>query len=158
MKLEMAYSMETPPVDMTILCHKEIVELHQFFQDWFLGKLADTEDEFGRLATVLTEEFVIVDPGGRPFSRQALLHSIRHQHGKWSEQHTARLQIKNYQFQWQVGPICLATYEEWQQVEEAITARLISGYLRYEPTAMNQVVWLHVHEVWLDTPYGIRML
>ena len=42
----------------------EIVELHQFFQDWYNNVLPDTDQNFARFSDVMDNDFTRIDPDG----------------------------------------------------------------------------------------------
>ena len=47
-----------------------------------------------------------------------------------------------------IDELALATYEEWQEIDGKINARLSTVLLRAKADAPNGVEWLHVHETW----------
>ena len=50
---------------MNLAYHTEIVELHQFFVDWFCGTLPQTEATFHRFSGVMADEMHIISPDGQ---------------------------------------------------------------------------------------------
>ena len=66
---------------MEVRCHREIVELHQFFQDWLGGHVQPTADNFARLVAVLSEDFIIIDPHGKLIEGKPLRDMLRAGHG-----------------------------------------------------------------------------
>ncbi len=130
-------------------CHREIIELHQFFEDWFKGTLAQTEANFDRFAHVMGEGFVIISPDGRVTEREPLLTGLWQSHGIWQEKGDGRIWIQNIHLRQQTQNLALATYEEWQAVSGEQTARLSSVLFARQPDLPNGVAWLHVHETWL---------
>ncbi|MCP4362490.1 MAG: GNAT family N-acetyltransferase [Chloroflexi bacterium] len=127
---------------------KEIVELHQFFQDWYNGELDSTEAHFARVSRALAPGFSIIFPDGRAMPRQPLLEMLRAAHGQRAH---FRIWIENVQRRHQTGVLAVYTYEEWQQTDpdSAPTARLSTVVFRQNPESQNGLVWLHVHETWL---------
>ena len=124
----------------------EIIQLHQFFQDWYNNELARTEANFARCAEVLAPDFSIIFPGGEIVYQQPLLESLHKAH---NSRDGMRIWIKNVQMRHQIGDLILATYEEWQEIEGKITARLSSVFLQKAPSKPNGLLWLHVHETWI---------
>lgn len=128
-------------------CKREIGELHDFFEVWFTGALANTDEQFARFADVMAEGFAIISPSGALSERPALLASLRAAHGR---QPDLRIWTQNHQLRHQTGDLALLTYEEWQTTAAgATTARLSTVLFGSQAGAPNRVVWLHVHETWL---------
>lgn len=133
---------------MQQLCSQEIIGLHQFFEGWFLGRLPQTEAAFGRCATALAADFHIIGPDARLTKRGPLLTGLWQAHGRW---HNGRIWIENVVLRHHQGDLALATYEEWQEIEgQPATARLSSVLFRRETAAPTGLVWLHVHETWME--------
>lgn len=65
--------------DMDSRCRAEVVELHQFFEDWFVGNLSG-DASFERLSRVIADGFEIISPEGRKSSREAILDGVRNAH------------------------------------------------------------------------------
>lgn len=128
-------------------CRDEIIQLHEFFERWYLGELADTDAEFERCSRALAPDFLWISPDGDIHEGGNVLPIIRQAHGS----------RKSFRL-WVEGPVCrmardnlyLFTYEEWQQSEGTTTRRISSALLQSQPSAPNGVVWLHVHETWAD--------
>lgn len=128
-------------------CKAEICELHDFFQAWFTGMQANTDEHFARFAAVMAEGFAIINPSGKLTERPALLTGLRAAHGR---QPGIRIWTQNHQLRHQVGDLALLTYEEWQQSVAGTTARLSTVLFQTQVGAPNGVVWLHVQETWLQ--------
>ena len=125
----------------------EIIELHKFFQDWYNNQLAPTDENFARCADVLAPDFSIIFPNGKRILRGPLLNGLRRAHNT----HTGmRIWIKNIQELHQIGDLIIATYEEWQEVEGKVTARLSSVLFQKSDSTSNGLLWLHVHETWIN--------
>ena len=131
-------------------CNDEVVQLHQFFQDWFNGVLPPTDVAFGRFSSVMAEGFVIISPNGELTERDELLERLQAAHGIWREMsRPGRIWIENLQVRHQVGNQVLVHYEEWQEIEGESRGRLSTALFRRREGAPNGIEWLHVHEVWL---------
>ena len=126
----------------------EIIELHQFFQDWYNNQLSPTEGNFARCADVLDPEFSIIFPSGDKILCQTLLNRLRNAHNSHTDMH---IWIKDIQVLYQIGDLILATYEEWQEIEGKISTRLSSVLFQKAPSTPNGLRWLHVHETWIDS-------
>lgn len=123
----------------------EIVQLHQFFEDWYNNKLIPTDDNFARCSKALAADFSIIFPSGDVVSCQPLLDRIRKAHNSHKDM---RIWIKSVEVRHQIGDVILATYEEWQEIEGQVTARLSSVLLQKAQSTPNGFQWLHVHETW----------
>ena len=53
-------------------CSNEVVQLHQFFQDWFNAVLPPTDEAFDRFSSVMAQGFVIISPNGELTEREEL--------------------------------------------------------------------------------------
>ena len=130
------------------LCRREVVALHEFFEDWFTGRLQASDDVFQRFALALDIEFEIVGPGGVAIGRPDLLASLRAAHGAYAE--TFRIWIENLEARALSDDLVLVTYEEWQQDAGSPRARRSSAVMQCDPEASGGVRWLHVHETWIN--------
>ena len=63
-------------MDIESHCRKEVVELHEFFQQWFTGELPQTDEAFDRFVSVMAESFHIVSPAGRIMQRDPILEAV----------------------------------------------------------------------------------
>jgi len=129
-------------------CENEVIELHQFFQDWFNGELQPADENYARFAGVLRADFIIIDPSGNVTKREPLIAGLRSAHNSRSN---FKIWIEKFQFRHSEGNIAVATYEEWQIIAEGESnARLSSVVFREKADTPNGVVWVHVHETWLE--------
>ena len=126
----------------------EINELHQFFQDWYNNHLSPTDENFVRCVNVLHPNFMIIFPNGEKVQYQTLLNSL---HSKHASQTNMRIWIKQIQVLHQIGDLVLATYEEWQEINGQVNSRLSTVLFQKAPTTPNGLLWLHVHETWINT-------
>ncbi|WP_420631245.1 hypothetical protein [Candidatus Leptofilum sp.] len=128
-------------------CEKEIVELHQFFQDWFNGEISEEDNVFARFSKVMADGFYIVPPSGRLSLRTPLVTNLRQLYGN-SQANPGKIWIQDVQIRHQSADLILATYEEWQTFNDKTTSRLSSALFQADANAPNGVVWLCVHETW----------
>jgi hypothetical protein len=125
---------------------REIDELHQFFQDWFTGSIPQTEANFARVTAALAPGFVLISPDGALAEYATVIDWLRKGYGT---RPGFRLWVEKIVPRYAASDLALVTYEEWQQRDDRITARLSSAIFRHCPTAPNGVEWLYVHETWL---------
>ncbi len=124
---------------------REIVQLHQFFQDWYRGS---EEVEFERFDQVLADGFVIIMPDGRILNREAIVEAVRSQYNSDGQ---ATLEIRNVKLHKSHGNTAIFTYEEWQSRQgEPTRGRLSSVVFAADDQVPNGLLWLHVHETWLS--------
>ena len=126
---------------------KEIQELHQFFQDWFTGAVAQRAANFARVTNALDPAMTLISPDGSVAEYASVLDWLRSGYGTrpgfrlWTDAITLRYHNADF---------ALATYEEWQQTNDGPqNRRLSSACFRRDPSAPNGLTWLHVHETWL---------
>ena len=123
----------------------EIVQLHQFFQEWFNGDISLNDKIFSRLNDTLDPEFIMITPDGKHLNQKNVLKSVRFGYGK---REGIKIWIKNVTLHHQIGDIAIATYEEWQDIDGRITTRISSAIFISNPGNPNSINWLHLHETW----------
>ncbi len=128
---------------------REIVELHEFFEGWLSGTLPATDAAFVRFEQVTSTGFTFVGPNASVLDRSAVLTLVRDAHGA---RPGLRIRIENPTVHHELGPLLVATYEEWQKIGTETTARLSTALFRARHGTPCGVEWLHVHETWLPTP------
>ena len=143
-------------------CRQEVLELHQFFQDWYNAVLEPTDESFARLADVIDADFVLISPAGRITERPALLEQLRGNHGNWQNLQPSektggtdlrpRIRIESFKLRRVDGDLAVATYEEWHEVRGKTRGRLSTVVFGRRAGTPNGVAWLHLHEVWLPPP------
>jgi len=127
---------------------REIIELHQFFTDWFAGRLSQSEVHFARFSQVIADGFALITPDGVLIERDTLQDRIFAGYGQRPDFH---VWIKNPQIRHRQDDIIVVTYEEWQRTSEGgQTARLSTAIFRENDNTPNGLEWLHVHETWLS--------
>lgn len=137
-------------------CKKEIVALHQFFQDWFTDSSTDPKEPL-RLSRALSPEFRMVTPSGQTLSREQVIQSVGNARGV----HTLATQSNGFQIRIVYpellaaeGALSLVTYQEWQNGPSGTTGRQSTVLFQQEPSAPEGVSWVHLQETWL--PEALR--
>jgi hypothetical protein len=127
----------------------EIMELHQFFTDWFTGHIENSDTAFNRCVEVLAPGFSIISPHtGAITERENLLVGLRE---SYNARPGIQIWIENVKIHHQKGGVILATYEEWQKYQQETTARISSAWFETASSTPNGLRWLHVHETWIST-------
>ena len=135
---------------MEIRCEEEVVELHQFIQDWFNAVLPPTEEAFRRFDSVMADRFTIISPEGVLTERDELVDRLRNAHGIWRQNsNPGRIWIENIQVRHVVGSQALVLYEEWQDIDGEVRGRLSTVILERREGTPNGLEWFHLHEVWM---------
>ncbi len=126
----------------TCECHVEVAGLHQFFQDWFLGKL--DESAFTQCEQALAPGFTIVTPGGDLIERDQILEAIRVHRGGEPPGFGIRTVARSCQ---RVRGVHVSTYEEHQTGTRS-TVRLSTAVIGEVDGTLR---WHAVHETWITT-------
>ena len=127
---------------------KEIVQLHEFFEAWFTGRIEQNEENLRRLADVIADEFLIVSPNANIIDKATLLTNVRKAYGSQSDQPYS-IRIENLHGRRLESQLFLAVYEEWQKVGDEDKGRLTTVVFGSKTGTPNSLEWLHVHETWL---------
>ena len=122
----------------------EIIELHAFFEAYFLGVI----DSLERFERVLSPQFTMVGPHGNSHDRSSVIEAVRAGHG-----HSDSLVISttDHRLLARRNGTLVAEYVEHHQLAETSNHRITTAVFEAEPAAPNGVVWLRVHETWAPT-------
>ena len=137
--------------DLSGNINSEIIEIHQFFMDWFTGSISNTEEVFFRFFKVLTPNFELITPSGNIFHYTDVIEMIKSSYGSRSLPNSQfKIEIKNINVRFAFQSILGATYEEWQYSDDSKTARISTVIFQKNNNTSNQLSWVHVHETWLE--------
>jgi len=129
---------------------REVVDLHDFFTDWFNGT-ADRALLERRFLSRLDPAFILIPPEGTVLEAADIRSAFQHAFGM---NKGFRIQIRDVTIQRDMEAHVLATYTEWQtgaqQSALADNAR-ITTVLMEKGTPFT---WLHIQETWL--PEDVR--
>ena len=123
----------------------EIVELHNFFEAWFLG--ADVN--FDRVESVLAPAFTIVGPDGNVESRSATIGFLREVFGSDDD---LNMTTTDHQLLHESSDTLLASYIETHVRGEKTWRRQSTVVFAKDSTVINGLKWVRVHETWLERP------
>ncbi|NNF06608.1 MAG: DUF4440 domain-containing protein [Candidatus Eisenbacteria bacterium] len=127
---------------MSNLIAAEILELHYWFEAWFLGRL--DQISLSRVDQCLSDDFHLVNPSGVLATKPELLETLVKTYGTYQERDFA-IVVKNIQVRPLSENVAIARYEEWHKQDGNEKGRLSLAVFKTEP----ELVWEHVHEVWL---------
>lgn len=125
---------------------REIEQLHDFFVDWFRGRVEDRREVFGRFEAVLAADFSMVIPDGRTVPRATLLQGLRASHGS---RPSVEIRIEQPTLILERDGVVVARYREWQRDSEGERARLSTVVFRRNASQPNGLAWVTVHETWM---------
>ncbi|MEP2101653.1 MAG: hypothetical protein ABJP02_09100 [Parasphingorhabdus sp.] len=129
---------------------KEIVDLHDFFTEWFNGT-AQRDQLEPRFLSHLHEDVQFIPPEGQVMTGSVLKEGFGRGYGSNPD---FRIQIRDVDVRYERGNLVLATYTEWQTgaalSSEANNARVTTVLVEMT----NPVTWLHIQETWL--PDAVR--
>nr|WP_235019647.1 DUF4440 domain-containing protein [Natrialba sp. INN-245] len=125
----------------------EIEALHEFFVDWYSGAL--DRDAFTRLERTLAPDFELVTPDGNRRDRAAVVSGIREDYGR-DDEGTFSIDIRNVEVVEQMDGFAVVRYEEFQETTDGTTGRISTALFRDDPSAPGGVVWVDLHDTWLD--------
>ncbi len=129
-------------------CQREVLGLHQFFEDWFAGRIDAGPDSFARCTNVLAPEFTLINPDGERTDRPDLLERLQAAHGHAGHTYF-HIRIADVESRRLADGLWLVTYQEWQETDGFITARWSSAILREATGPDNGLTWVHVQETWI---------
>ncbi|MEM9489993.1 MAG: hypothetical protein AAGC55_12675 [Myxococcota bacterium] len=129
----------------------EIVDLHEFFVEWFTGSCESSDAIFAeRFTSRFTKSSILIPPGGQLMNAANLGTSIRAAYGK---NPAFRIAIRNVAVRREQDGLLLATYEEWQRgaiySSPPENGRLSTALFEVASAAPGGLRWLHIHETWL---------
>ncbi len=124
---------------------KEVVELHQFFENWFTARLDNTEENLNRFEHVTSDEFTVIPPNGATSDKASLIKDLQSAYG-FQGQHPYRIEIKNVEEKELAGDLVMATFEEWQQDRRENRGHLNTAIFRRNYNNVNGLEWVHLHK------------
>ncbi len=145
------YSREIQSTDkMKKNIEHEIIDLHQFFQDWFNAEIDNTEKEFARFSEVMADDFEIISPSGIRTVKNELEQKLSQAYGfRVNEASPFRIWIENIEVRQIEKELYISTYEEWQEIDGESKGRLSTALFKTKSDTPNGLLWLHVHETCL---------
>lgn len=126
---------------------REIVELHEFFEAYFLAEVHSTD----RFESVLEPDFTMIGPTGDVSDRGQVIDAVRAGHG-----HTSSLSIaiSDAELLAERPGLVVARYVETHHLADRSNHRITTVAFTARDDMPNGVAWLHAHETWLDRGIG----
>ena len=124
------------------LVRKEIEDLHQFFEDWFTGKVGQ---DITRFSSTMASDFELIPPSGQLISRESIVSMITEGYNSQSDRKIWVEDVKTRR----LGNHVIATYYELQTYEGEDTKRISTAIFSYDPSLPCSSLWHHVHETWV---------
>lgn len=123
---------------------KEIRDLHQFFEDYFLGKIDKTSIEI--LDKVLSDNFNLISPTGSILSKDQIIDLVNSGYNSTKERKIWVEDIKTRN----VGNLIIAQYYELQRTTNEKSKRISTAIFSYSSNMENHCKWELVHETLCD--------
>lgn len=122
---------------------KDIADLHDLFEAYFLG----TTNDLSHVEAVLADDFTFVGPDANTTDRAGTLAALVAGHG-----HTDSLKIHtvDYQLLFTAGDVTVAEYTEVHELPDRTNRRRTTVVFSNAPDAPNGLQWHRVHETWID--------
>jgi hypothetical protein len=131
--------------------HKEVIDLHAFFEGWLGGTAPNTEPAFARLEKALAEGFTMVTPDGRPLRRPEVISWLRQAHGSRGLLASFRIAISDPALLFVRSPLVALGYVEEQDAAGTVTRRRSTAVFEAIPDDPGRVRWLALHETWIHS-------
>ncbi|MFV2013866.1 MAG: hypothetical protein ACC656_00420 [Candidatus Heimdallarchaeota archaeon] len=124
----------------------EIVDLHEFFQNWFNGTIP--QNEFSRFIEAINTDFQIISPRGDLTNKSDLVAILKN---GYARNNLIKIAVTDVNIKPISDDIFLAIYREIQTTGTETTSRISSAIFRRSNNLPNNYSWLHVHETWENT-------
>jgi len=123
--------------------HAEIVELHDFFEEYFLGRTAS----LARAEAVFGPHFTFVGPDGQTRNRASVVQMLSDGHAHAEE---LRITTTDHQLLLETSDAVVATYVEHHELADGQSNhRLTTVVFIPSDEAPNGLLWHRAQETWL---------
>ncbi len=120
----------------------EIVELHDFFEEYFLGRIAS----LARAEAAFGPKFTFVGPNAETRNRASVIQMLADGHA-----HAEQLKITttDHQLLLESPDAIVATYVEHHELADTSNHRLTTVVFVPDPDAPNGLLWHRAQETWM---------
>ncbi|WP_415400890.1 hypothetical protein [Tateyamaria sp. SN3-11] len=129
---------------------KEIVDLHDFFTEWFNGTI-DRDQLEPCFLSRLHEDVQFIPPEGQVMSGAFLKEGIA---GRYGTNADFRSHIRDVSIRYERGNLVLATFTEWQTGSKVSAEEKNARVTTVLVEMTDPLTWLHIQETWL--PDSVR--
>lgn len=129
--------------------HREIDELHEFFEGLFLGTISSLD----RAEAALAADFTMAGPDGSVSDRVAIMAMLDAGRGHAS---SLRIEIEDHRLLAETDDLIIASYVEVHRLSSRDNRRQTTVVFRRVAAAPNGVQWLRAHETWIDRDLADR--
>ena len=126
----------------------EVLELHEYLENWLKGEVPDRERGPERLAAALAEDFFVIHPTGTRERKADVVRNFASAYGEKSADYA--LEISDVSVRVLGDGMCLATYRESHRDDPGRT-RLSSALLRRR-SDRKSIEWLFLQETFVSDP------
>ncbi len=123
----------------------EIVQLHAFFEAYFLGSVP--QDDLGRMDAVLSPGFTHLGPHGAVSDRAGTIAAVR---AGYAHTQSLEITITEPQLLAEGDGLIACRYVENHALTAGSNHRWSTAVFEANDIAPNGVAWLTVHETWLE--------
>lgn len=122
---------------------REIVEVHEFFEQHYLG----TDRGLGRIESVFADDMTFVGPDATESDRSTVIEMVR---AGFAHTDSLKIGIEDVRVLVESDELVLARYVESHELASRTNRRLSTVVFRRDESAPNGLLWVSVHETWLD--------
>jgi hypothetical protein len=134
-------------MDLGPAARDEVVGLHEFFVDWFAGKIEATDAVFARFTDAMHPEFSMIVPSGEILGWEAVVASVRAAHATTDA--SFAIEIRHVTDRVTCDDAVVITYEEWQFAgDREDSCRVSTAVFVRAAEASTGVQWRHLHETY----------
>ena len=122
---------------------REIDELHEYFEAYFLG----TTSSLDRLEAALAPGFTMTSPDGSVSGRAESVRMVADGHAHTS---SLRIETTDHHLVVETGQVTVASYIETHHLAERRNDRRTTVVFERSAEAPNGLRWLHAQETWIS--------
>ena len=135
---------ETPALVEAV--RKEVLSLHRFLENWYNGKVENSDRQLERFAGVLAPGFQAIVPGGTVKNPGIAVDALHRGHGLWrgTDGKLGKLRIENLEVRFRTSAAVVVSYDEWHEFHGSRRGFRSTAVLQLH-WGQAGVEWLHIH-------------